>query len=473
MILIYLLTYKSEIDYYCIMFNTMGAIARLVFLTFLMVGNIIGFHYYFTPVASQNLKYIPANSCFVMTVNLKSISGTLFHELLFNSASFEKDVISKSEEELFGKNQSLGVNPFGLISLFRFEFNGAELNGISLNLEDNDKFIKSFQTKEVDVEKIDDITVFYNDQITAFLFNKAVVFIFSPFSKDDQEKLAAEFLLNENSFNTEFKEGHFTVFTKKGLLEKSPIGSFFRLLPDFTESAFLSGTFENDNINLNGKIKLSNDNDWKAKIDFDSPKLSKEHAMEFGFLGEGFSKSIETFLKQKFEASVDSNINSINVFQQPAEGIEISMRDFVLPIDLNVINAIMGGGLLPELEYKIQMNLYSNKIGNSHENYTFPVTLKEGNDLKRTVFAQYKKDKLESENAYFYFNPNRFVEEADINILVKSLMDPFLIFDELQLKATKFENKTLYFNGNFSLLEKDIHSLVQMRLLFKDILAIL
>lgn len=438
-----------------------------------MVGNIIGFHYYFTPVSSQNLKYIPANSSFVMTINLKSISGTLFNELIFNSESFEKEVISKSEEELFEKNISLGINPFGLVSFFRFEFNGIEFNGASINLEDNEKFKTELASKDFEIEKIDDITVLANNRITAFLFNKAVVIIFSPLSKDDQEKLAADFLLNENSFNADLKEGHFTVYTKRGLLEKTPINSYFRLLPDFAESAFLSGNFENGNIRLNGRINLSNENDWKDKITLESPEFNKNHAMGFGFIGKDFTQSIEVFLNQKFDSKLDSNIKSINVFHQPINGIELSMKDFSLPIDLNVVNAIMGGGLLPEPEYKIQMNLYADNIDKFLIDYNFPAPLIKGNDLKRTVFAQFKNEKIKNNLAYFYFNPGRFIDEADINILVKSLMDPFLIFDELQLKGTKIENGLLYFEGNFSMVEKNIHSIVQMRMLFKDISAIL
>ncbi len=455
------------------MFKVTGAISRLLFLTILLVGNVIGFHYYFTPVANSNLKYIPANANLVMTINLKSISGTLFNELVFRPESFEKDVISESEQELFGKNQSLGINPFGLVSVFRFDFKDKVLNGASLNLEDSDKFQEEFKKRNYQLEQIDDVKVFSNGEITAFLFNKVVVFVFAPLDLDEQENLACNVLLNENPINADLLKGHFTLFAKKGLLANTPVAPFFRLLPDYAESFFVSGVFEKGSIDLSGRIQVSNQDELKKSFDLADPKIEKHGSMEFGFSGNEFSPSIQSFLKQKFVDSKDTNLNTTAVLQNKFNGLHLSMNEVVLPIDLNIINAIMGGGVLPQPEYKIKINLNSNEVEKAFVNYEFPLSLIENNDLKRKVFAKITDENRKDNSAYLYFNPVRFIDEADMNIIVKSLIDPFLIFDELQLSATRYEAGELYFNGNFSLIEKEIHSMVQMRLLFKDISSIL
>jgi hypothetical protein len=177
------------------------SIAKILFLFVLLGANVIGFHYYFKPVASDNLKYIPTDANFVFNLNLKSVSGKLFNELLFNASDFEKDLLSKDEKKLVFDNSSRGITPFGLITFFRFPYKESSIDGISFNLDDQSAFIRNLEKKKMENWSVDGISIFKDEAKTFIVFETVAVLLFSGFDKDEAENMAVTTLQNESAFD--------------------------------------------------------------------------------------------------------------------------------------------------------------------------------------------------------------------------------------------------------------------------------
>ena len=182
--------------------KTFLPILKILFLSVLLAVNVVGFHYYFQPAKIENLKYIPTDSKFVFSINLKSISGKLLNEFLFHSDDFEKQILTNEEKQLVLENSTYGIDPFGWVSFFSFPFESRMINGISLNLESANAFMNYVEKSSIDSWKVDDIIIYKNEKSTIFLFDKVAVILLEPMEEELAGDIGIKYLQNqENEFN--------------------------------------------------------------------------------------------------------------------------------------------------------------------------------------------------------------------------------------------------------------------------------
>jgi hypothetical protein len=449
--------------------KTILSIFKILFLSLLLAVNVVGFHYYFQPAKVENLKYIPTDSKFVFSINLKSISGKLLNEFLFNSDDFEKQILTNDEKQLVLENSTYGIDPFGWVSFFSFPFESRMIQGLSLNLESSTAFRSNVEKSSTDSWKVDDILIYKNEKSTIFLFDKVAVVLFEAMEEELAGDIAVKYLQNqENELATDNKNDFF-VSISKSIFEKSTFKNFFRLVPDFAEGLYLEGNFDKGLISMNGFVKMKSGIIKDGELKFENPKISKNTIDPFLFHFEGMNtnKIINKYLAGLFSEDTDTS-NMIKEFLgQEISSIKYSVKNF--SISTNIFSK---QGMMPQ--YVSEFMLLNNKL-----------PIKDSIDLvaslRNTSFQNPNKitatfnGKAEVKNtfAYFYLNPKKFIDEADFNFVIKSFVDPLIVFEEIILKAEKVKKDKLFFKGETTFFDREAHSLIQLRLLFKNLTSLI
>lgn len=448
-----------------------GSFLRFLFLVVMMVVNIIGFHYYFKPSAEQSFLHIPNESKFVLSVNLKSISGKLFDLFLFSPDAFEKDIISKEEKKIVLKNASLGIEPFGWVSFFSFPYKNNMLHGVAFNLEDEFKFQENFRDKSFTEHNADDVKIFSGKEFTVFSFGNAAVLLFGKFKSDIADELALKYLQNDGGIWMPENKHDFLLSLLTGVFHHSKMGDFFNLVPETSEGLFLRGSFETGKIEMDGEIKFENREGWLKEIRFSEPELSTTHKMPFLLSIEGVSvkKPLHDFILQLTRNLPDSLKLKRELINGNYFSLSYAMTNFGLKTEFK-----KDGLFLPEFTSYLSLNNGNMEPGMVRQ-FSMTRNLSSLNDsVKGDVNLLVSKWKKSIENtAYFYFNPSQFIYDSEISFFIKSFIEPFIVFDEFFVKADEYKDGKLFFIGETTLKDKETHSLVQLRLLFKNLSSFL
>ncbi len=450
--------------------KTFLSILKILFLSVLLAVNVVGFHYYFQPAKIENLKYIPTDSKFVFSINLKSISGKLLNEFLFHSDDFEKQILTNEEKQLVLENSTYGIDPFGWVSFFSFPFESRMINGISLNLESANAFINNVEKSSIDSWKVDDIIIYKNEKSTIFLFDKVAVILLEPMEEELAVNIGIKYLQNQENEFTSINKNDFFVSISKSIFEKSTFKNFFRLVPDFAEGLYLEGDFEKGLISMNGFVKFKKGTIKDGILKFEVHKIEKEEMLNpflFHVEGENISKIIQQYFTGLFSAEKDSTGLIKEILNGKYTNLTYSIKKF--GISTNILSK---QGLMPEYESRFDisndqshdlsnLSLNPSLINSAFQNPNKIVATVSGNTQVKNTFA------------YLYFHPKKFIQEADINFIVKNFIDPLIVFKEIILNAEKFENNNMYFKGETTFFDKESHSLIQLRLLFKNLTSLI
>lgn len=448
--------------------NSILSIFKILFLSALLAINVVGFHYYFQPAKEENLKFIPESSKFVFSFNLKSISGKLFNEFLFNADDFEKEILTKDEKKLVLENSTYGIDPFGWVSFFSFPFEDRMIHGLSVNLESANSFTKKVEKACLEQWTVDDILIYKNEQSTVFVFDEVAVVLLESMDEELAGDIGVKYLQNqENDFSAN-SDKDFFVSINKSVFEKSTFKNFFRLVPDFAEGMYLEGNFDKGLISMNGYVKLKNGTINDKDLKFDNGDINKQEIDPFflHFEGKNISNVIHKYFTGIFTDERDSTGKTKEFLNDNYSSLSYSVKSF--KVSTNIFSE---QGLMPEYVSsfdlmkeknldKISIDLYSSL----HMN-----TFKNPNKIVASVGDSQVKNTL----GYFYLHPKKFMEEADLNFVIKSFVDPLIVFEEFVLKAEKVENDRLFFNGETTFYDKEAHSLIQLRLLFKNLTSLI
>lgn len=449
--------------------KTFLSILKILFLSVLLAVNVVGFHYYFQPAKTENLKYIPTDSKFVFSINLKSISGKLLNEFLFNSDDFEKQILTHDEKQLVLENSTYGIDPFGWVSFFSFPFESRMINGISLNLESANAFMNYVEKSSIDSWKVDDIIIYKNEKNTIFLFDEVAVILLESMEEELAGDIGIKYLQNqENEFTTNTKNDFF-VSISKSIFEKSTFKNFFRLVPDFAEGIFIEGNFDKGLISMNGFIKMTNGIIKESELKFENPDINKNTIEPFLFHFEGMkiNKIIQKYLTGLFSVDTDTSHVIKDVLSEDFSSIKYSVKDF--SISTNIFSK---QGMMPH--YVSDFMLLNNKLSIKNSIDLEPAlrmtTFQNPNKIMATFIG---KSEVKNTFAYFYLNPKKFIDQADFNFVIKNFVDPLIVFEEIIFKAEKVEKDKLYFKGETTFFDREAHSLIQLRLLFKNLTSLI
>jgi hypothetical protein len=444
------------------------SIFKILFLSALLMANVVGFHYYFTPVAKDNLNYIPSTGKMVFTINLKSISGKLFEEAVFRPENFEKDIISIDEKSLVLKNSTYGINPFGLVSFFIFPYQNQMISGASLNLQNSNEFIDEMEKSKYENQTVDGVLVFKSEKNTFFVFEHAVVILFETFSSSVNETLAVEVLQNEKLANEWNGKNDFQLYTASGLLSNLVFDEYFRLLPEFAKSIVINGNFELGNININGNIELDKilkliDSD---KFETNKKVLPTKQSLSFGLFGKNFGPIFNPYLNSVLDPSKDTTNTIEKLISESYESVSFSMDRIGLDVDFLRLGADLFSGKWFNPTYEVDLNL-SSKVNSTSLDVTNFLKVNSKKDRKVRLNIGQLENNLNL--GYFYFNPSRFLDNSDMNMFIKGAIDPFVIFEEIFFLINEIKENKAFFNGQVSFKDKGVHTLIQLRLLFKNL----
>ena len=449
--------------------KTFLSILKILFLSVLLAVNVVGFHFYFQPAKVENLKYIPTDSKFVFSINLKSISGKLLNEFLFNSDDFEKQILTKDEKQLVLENSTYGIDPFGWVSFFSFPFESRMINGISLNLESANAFMNYAEKSSKDSWKIDDITIYKNEKNTIFLFDKVVVILLEPMEEELAGNIGIKYLQNQENEFTSNTKSDFFVSISKSIFEKSTFKNFFRLVPDFAEGLFIEGNFDKGLISMNGLIKMKNGIIREGEMKFENPNINKNTIEPFLFHlgGKETDEIIHQYLTGLFSADSDTSDVMKDFLSEDFMSIKYSVKDF--SISTNILSK---QGMMPQ--YLSEFMLVNNKWSTKNSIDLKPALRNTSFQNPNKITATFNgKSEVKNTFAYFYLNPKKFIDKADFNFVIKSFVDPLIVFEEIIFKAEKMEKDKLYFKGETTFFDRNSHSLIQLRILFKNLTSLI
>lgn len=446
------------------------SLLKIVYLSILLAANVIGFHYYYTPVATENLNYIPAERKLVLTLNLKTISGKLFEEVIFHPDEFEEELITKDEKKLVFKNTNFGINPFGLVSFFVFPYQNKMVNGVSLNLQDQDEFIDEMEKAGNKKQTVDGVMVFQNEKNTFFVYEKAVVILFSVFTESQNESLAVEVLMNDDLKNTWSIENDFQLITQKGLLANSTFSSYLNLIPDFMQSSVLNGTFETGTIHLNGFFNMNGETPLKEEKRLISEELSikKEIPFYVHLSGSEFSPYFTEYLENIFQATKDTTGKLKGVLATSFHSLDIGISGIALNVDLMKLGTNLASGEWFQPTYEVNLDLAS-ELKESTKQSMDQLQLTSDSLKGRKLNLSFANTPPSVASGYLYWNPSLFLEKSDLNIFIRNIIAPFIIFDEFILMLEEMKENKAFFRGEINFKDKEVHSLIQLRLLFKNL----
>lgn len=440
---------------------------KIIFLSILLSVNVIGFHYYFSPVADANLKFIPEGSKFVISFNLKSISGKLFNEFLFNADDFEKEILTKDEKNLVFENSNYGIDPFGWVSFFSFDFESRMIHGLSINLENPNAFKGNVEKSSIDRWTVDDILIYKNEKSTVFVFDQVAVILFEQLGEEVAGDIGVKFLQNqENDFVADSGKDFF-MNLKTGVFKKSTFHNFFRLIPDFAEGIYLEGEFGKGSVAMEGFVGMKQGALKPDRITFEKADLEKTDPFLISIEGKNISKIIQRYLNGLFSDEADTTGYVNGLLKDDYSALKYTVNK------LNVSTDLFGErGFMPE---------YSGVFGlvNGKEQELTSFSL-EGSLLDTSfnnpnrIFARMgEKYETKRTSAYFYMHPRKFIESSELNFFIKNILDPFIVFEEIILNAEKYEGDKLFIKGESTFIDKDVHSLIQLRLLFKNLTSLI
>lgn len=449
--------------------KTILSIVKILFLSGLLAVNVIGFHYYFQPAKEENIKYIPSDSKFVFSFNLKSISGKLLHEFLFNADHFEKEILTKDEKKLVLENSTFGIDPFGWVSFFSFPFESRMIHGVSVNLESANAFMNNVKKSSLDNWTVDDMIIYKNEKSTVFVFDKVAVILLETMDEELAGNIGVKYLQNQENNLTANNDKDFFLSVSKSIFEKSTFKNFFRLVPDFAEGLYMEGNFDKGLISMNGFVKLKEGTIKEGALKFVSPEIKKNEMEPFLFHLEG--KNASTIIQKYFAGLLSSETDSTSAMKdflnEEISSLSYSVKKF--SISTNIFSE---QGLMPEytseftLQNSKEQDLNTILLDSSLRNTTFQ-------NPNKIVAIIAGKSQVKNTLAYFYLHPKKFIELADLNFVIKSFVDPLIVFEEIILNAEKIEKDLLFYKGETTFFDKDAHSLIQLRLLFKNLTSLI
>lgn len=443
---------------------------KILFFSLLLVANVVGFHYYFSPVAKDNLGYVPSQSKLVLTLNLKTISGKLFEEVIFHPDEFEEELITKDEKNLVLKNTTYGINPFGLVSLFVFPYHDKMVSGASLNLQNRQEFIDEMEQSGNEKQMVDGVLVFHNAKNTFFVFDKAAVILFDLFTESENESLAVEVLMNDEMEAYWNSESDFQLITRKGLMAKSTFAHYLRMIPDFMENSVMNGTFETGSIQMNGFFEMNKDFGIKEEKQLISEEISVQKKMPFyvHLSGKELSPYLNDFLRTKLNESIDSTGKLKGILEASFHSLNIGISGIKLEVDLVKLGTDLASGKWFHSSYEVQMKLISDKSSGSFQSIDKLDLITDSlSGGKLNLLLEQGQPELAS--AYLYWNPTLFLEQSEVNIFIRNIIAPFIIFDEFLLMLEEIKKNQAFYRGEISFKDQQVHSLIQLRLLFKNL----
>jgi hypothetical protein len=343
------------------------------------------------------------------------------------------------------------------------------INGLSLNLESSSAFRSNVEKSSIDSWNVDDILIFKNEKSTLFLFDEVAVILLEPMEEELAANIGIKYLQNQENEFTANTKNDFFVSISKSIFEKSTFKNFFRLVPDFAEGLYLEGNFDKGLIAMNGFIKMKNGIIKDDDLKFMNPEINKNTIEPFSFHLEGKNTNqvIHKYLTGLFSEEKDT-LNLIKEFlSEEISSIIYTVKNF--SISTNIFSK---QGLMPK--YVSQFLIGNSNFKNKHS-IALDASLRNASfqNPNKIMVTYTEKPQLKNTFAYFYMHPKKFIDAADFNFVIKSFVDPLIVFEEIILKAEKVEKDKLYFNGETTFFDKEVHSLIQLRLLFKNLTSLI